>query len=45
MPAAYAKTDGMMIIHGREHRLPELPHFSVDGYCLETYIIYEFLGC
>jgi hypothetical protein len=33
------QTDGVVIKHarnGREYRLPELPHFSVDGYCAET---------
>ena len=29
---------------GREYRLPELPRFSVDGYCPETRTVYEFLG-
>jgi len=29
----------------REYRPPELPHYSVDGYCAETRTIYEFLGC
>jgi len=40
--------DGCKIMHtrnGREYRLPELPRFSVDGYCPETRNIYEFLGC
>ena len=30
------QTDGVATKHarnGREYRLPELPHFSVDGYC------------
>jgi len=31
--------------NGREYRQPELPNYSVDGYCPETKIIYEFLGC
>ena len=31
--------------NGRELRLPELPDFSVDGYCTETKTVYEFLGC
>jgi G:T-mismatch repair DNA endonuclease (very short patch repair protein) len=31
--------------NGREYRLPELPQFSVDGYCAETRTVYEFLGC
>jgi len=31
--------------NGREYRLPELPNFSVDGYCEETRTVYEFLGC
>jgi G:T-mismatch repair DNA endonuclease (very short patch repair protein) len=42
------QVDGCHIIHdrnGREHRLSELPHFSVDGYCAETRTVYEFLGC
>ena len=40
--------DGCKIIHarnGREYRQPQLPQFSVDGYCAETRPIYEFLGC
>jgi len=40
--------DGCQIIHarnGREYRPPELPHYSVDGYCPDTKIMYEFLGC
>ena len=35
-------TDGLVIKHARkvrEYRLPELPHFSVDGYCAETNIV------
>jgi len=43
------KTDGgRMILHGRngrEYRLPEIPHFSVDGFCQETRTVNEFLGC
>jgi hypothetical protein len=42
------ETDGCKIMHarnGREYRLPELPNFSVDGYCAETRTVYEFLGC
>jgi len=41
------QTDGCTIIHarnGREFRLPELPRYSVDGYCAETRTVYEFLG-
>jgi len=40
--------DGVKINHarnGRECRLPELPPYSVFGYCSETRIMYEFLGC
>ena len=40
--------DNCKIIHarnGREFRLPELPHLSVDGYCVQTRKVYEFLGC
>ena len=40
--------DGCRIMHarnGREYRPPELPKYSVDGYCPETKIMYEFLGC
>jgi len=29
----------------REYRPRELPHYSVDGYCVETQTIYKFLGC
>ena len=43
------KTDGCRkILHGsngREYRLPDLPHFSVDGFCQETRTVYEFIGC
>jgi len=42
------QTDGCRIMHarnGREYRPHELPNHSVDGYCPETKIIYEFLGC
>jgi hypothetical protein len=41
------QTDGNIIQHarsGREFRLPELPHLSVDGYCAENRTVYEFLG-
>ena len=31
--------------NGREVRLPEVPQFSVDGYCEETRTVYEFYGC
>jgi len=40
--------DGCRIMHarnGREYRPPELAKYSVDGYCPETKIIYEFFGC
>jgi len=39
---------GRKILHGPNghvYRLPELPHFSVDGFCPETKTMYEFLGC
>jgi hypothetical protein len=42
------QTDGVVLKRaskGRECRLPELPHFSVDGYCAETNRVYEFFGC
>jgi len=42
------QTDGCTIMNarnGREFRLPELPRYSVDGYCAETRTVYEFLGC
>ena len=42
------ETDSCQIMHatnGREYRLPELPRFSVDGYCAETRTVYELLGC
>ena len=35
------RTDG----NGREYRLPELPHLSVDGFCPQTRTVYEFMGC
>jgi len=40
--------DGVKIMHGsngREFKVPELPHFSVDGYCPETRTIYEIFWC
>jgi G:T-mismatch repair DNA endonuclease (very short patch repair protein) len=42
------QTDDCRILHdrnGREYRLPELPFYSVDGYCVETRTVYEFVGC
>jgi len=42
------QTDGCQIHHarnGREYRPPELPRYSVDGYCRETRTVYEFLRC
>jgi len=42
------ETDGCHIQHARngpEYRPPELPHYSVDGYCAETRTVYKFLGC
>jgi len=40
--------DSCKIMHarnGREYRLPEFPRFIIEGYCAETRIVYEFLGC
>ena len=48
MALVNGRTDGCRIQHainGREYRPPQLPHYSVDGYCAETRTIYEFLGC
>ena len=42
------QTDGcrtMHAINARKYTLPELPHFSVDGYCAKIRMVYEFLGC
>jgi len=42
------QTDGVTIKHARnrrENRLPELLHFSLNGYCAETNKIYLFFGC
>jgi len=42
------QTDGCTIMQarkGRECRLPELPRYSVDGYCAVTKTVCEFLGC
>ena len=42
------QTDGFTIMNARnvrEFRLPELPRYSVDGYCAETKTVYEFSGC
>jgi len=41
-------SDGVKIMHcrnGREYSLPELPSFSVDGYCPVTRRVCEFFGC
>jgi len=41
------ETDGVKIMHchnGREYKPPEVHPTSVDGYCLETNKIYEYLG-
>ena len=35
------------ILHARnvrEYKLPELPHYIVDGYCAETRTVFEFMG-
>ena len=40
--------DGCRIMHGRnggEYRFPALPRLSVDGFCEETNIVYEFCVC
>jgi len=40
------RMDGCQIMHARnvcEYRPPEIPNYSVDGYCPDTKIIYEFL--
>jgi len=40
--------DGVKVMHGRndhEYKLPELPHFIVDGYSPETRTVYEYFGC
>jgi hypothetical protein len=43
------QTDGgCRILHARncrEYRLPELPFYSADGYCVKTRNVFEFLGC
>jgi hypothetical protein len=42
------QTENCKMLHGRngrEYRLPELPHLSVDGFCPETKKVYEFYGC
>ena len=39
------ETDGVKIMpcrNCREYKLPELPCFGVDGYCLETRTIYKY---
>jgi len=41
------ETDGVKIMqgrNGRDYKVPELPYFSVDGYCPETRTIYESFG-
>jgi len=37
--------DGLKILQVREVRVPELPHFRVDGYCPENRKIYELFWC
>jgi hypothetical protein len=40
--------EGSTIQHarnGREVRLPEVPRFSMDGYCADTGNVFEFMGC
>ena len=42
------QADGVFMKHARnrcEYRLPELPHLSADGYCVEINKIYEYFGC
>ena len=42
------QTDVCQIMHGRDGRVyrpPELPPFSVDGFCEETKTVYKFCGC
>jgi hypothetical protein len=42
------KVDGIKILqarNGREYRLPEMPHLSVDDFCPEKRKVLEFLGC
>jgi hypothetical protein len=42
------KLNGCHLQHarnGRQYGTPELPHYTVDGYCAETRTVYEFLGC
>jgi G:T-mismatch repair DNA endonuclease (very short patch repair protein) len=42
------KADGCTILHGLNgsgYRLPEFSDLSVDGFCPETKIVYEFYGC
>jgi len=41
------QNDGVEIKHACNEReyMPELPHFSVDGYCAETNTVYEYYGC
>ena len=31
--------------NGREYKLLELPHFSVDGYCAVTRTVFKLIGC
>ena len=45
MAAAYGGDGRCKDNAGREYKVPELPHFSVDGYCPENRTIYEFFGC
>jgi len=36
---------GHKVLNGRNYRLQELPRFSVDGFCPQTGVVYEFFGC
>ena len=48
MVPSHGVTDGVDIKHARnrrEYRLPDLPHFSVNGYCAEMNSVYEYYGC
>jgi len=42
------ETDGVKMMqcrNGRQYSFPELHRFSVDGYCHEARIFYEFFWC
>ena len=42
LPGADGRGGGKARTDGREYKLPELPHLSVDGFCPETNTVFGF---